>query len=77
MLRPYYVRIVDDYDPMHMIRHNHMRAQFHQLKMIGNGTPTFVRDGSEIVQSHFCISDFPEQTIALIRDKGHKIRARL
>ena len=73
--RPYGLMVINY--PMHMIGHDHIRTQFNMLKMPWYCTPTFIRDGSEIVQNHFCISNFPEQTIALIRNKGHKIRTRL
>jgi len=66
-----------------MIGHNHMRAQFHERKMLGNGAPAFVRDFAEIIQDHIAlvggdsIFDFPKQGIASIRDDGHEIRACL
>ena len=73
MPRPY--GFVNDDNPMHIVRHDHMRAQFNKLKMIGDGALTFVRDFAVFIQKHFPIYDLAKQTIAVISDNGHVICA--
>jgi hypothetical protein len=62
---------------MHVIGHNHVRAQFHVGNMFGDGAPAFVGDIPEIVQLHFPSGNFTKQASAMAGDDRHKVRARL
>ena len=57
--------VINHNNPMHMIRHNHIRAQFHKRKMIWNGAPTFVCDFAEVAQDHFFIHHLAKNAITI------------
>lgn len=62
---------------MKMIRHDHVRAQINVSKSFWQIQPFPVNDFAEIIQPHLPIYHLAKQTIALIRDDGDEIRARL
>lgn len=80
MPRPYEWRrirrhsvFIYDNNPMHMIWHNHKRAQFNIRKMFGDSAPTFIGDLTKFIQLHLLVNDFPKQQIALIGHNYDKI----
>ena len=62
---------------MHMVGHDHIRAQCYVVKMIRDGAPTIVGDMAQFVQQHFTIHDFAEQTFPLMGHNRDEIRAGL
>ncbi len=73
IIRPY--GIADDNNPMNMIGHDNKFIQLRIGKMGGNIHPTFTGVLSGIIQLHFIINDFPEQTITVLRTDRYKICA--
>ena len=62
---------------MKVIGHDDKRACFNIWKMIQDFIPPFSDNFSILIQFHFPIYDFAEQTFPLPRDNCHKIRACL
>ena len=67
--------IFDDNDPMYVVRHNHIRAEFHIGKMIWNCPPAFMCNFAIFRQIYFLVDDFSEQTITIVGDNRDKICA--
>jgi len=58
-----------------MVGHNNMWMQNGMGKMLGDFQPAFVRHFSGVVQYHFFIFYFPEQTFTIMNADGYKIKS--